>query len=214
MARLIRSKGVGVYFITQNPNDLPAGVLAQLSNRVQHALRAYTPAEQKGVRAAASAFRENPKFKSEDVISELGVGEALVSFLDEKGVPTIVERATILPPQSRMGTIDDAARKSAMAKSPEAGKYDQAIDRQSAYEHLQQIFDRQAQAEAEKAQEKVRAAQEKELARQEREEAWQRRERQRQYAPIERAATSTMNSIGRELGRQLIRGLFGNTRRR
>ena len=109
VVKLIRSKGVGVYFISQSPSDIPNDVLAQLSNRVQHALRAYTPTEQKAVRAAAKAFRENPEFDTEAALMELGVGEALVSFLDEDGIPGIVERARILPPQSLMGAAEDGA---------------------------------------------------------------------------------------------------------
>lgn len=111
MVKLIRSKGVGIYFVTQSPGDIPDSVLAQLSNRVQHALRAYTPAEQKAVRAAAQAFRENPAFKTEDVIMELGVGQALTSFLDENGVPGIVQQTAIICPESLMGPVDEAQRK-------------------------------------------------------------------------------------------------------
>jgi DNA helicase HerA-like ATPase len=109
IVKLIRSKGVGIYFVTQSPSDIPNEVLAQLSNRVQHALRAYTPAEQKAIRAAAKAFRVNPAFDTETALTELGVGEALVSFLDEKGIPTVVERAKILPPQSMMGIAEESA---------------------------------------------------------------------------------------------------------
>ena len=136
LVRLIRSKGVGVYFITQNPADIPDTVLGQLSNRFQHALRAYTPKEQKGVKAAAQTLRENPKFKTEDAIMELAVGEALVSVLDTKGVPTIVERTLIRPPLSRVGPITPAERAQAVAQSPVAGIYEAVINRQSAYERL------------------------------------------------------------------------------
>jgi DNA helicase HerA-like ATPase len=137
VVRLIRSKGVGVYFVTQNPLDLPAAVLGQLGNRVQHALRAFTPAEQKAVRAAAETFRPNPKLRVEDAISELGVGEALVSTLAADGTPTPVERARIAPPRGRMGPLTAEERAAAVAGSPVAGRYDAPLDRDSAYEMLQ-----------------------------------------------------------------------------
>ena len=135
--RLIRSKGVGVYFVTQNPLDVPDKVLAQLGNRVQHALRAFTPRDQKAVKAAAETFRPNPKLKTEKVITELGKGEALVSFLEGNGTPSMVERALIAPPTARIGPVTPAERKGVIAKSPIKGKYDQAIDAESAYEILQ-----------------------------------------------------------------------------
>ncbi|MCE2927340.1 MAG: DUF853 domain-containing protein [Rickettsiales bacterium] len=136
LVRLIRSKGVGVYFITQNPADIPDSVLAQLSNRVQHALRAFTPADQKGVRAAAQTFRPNPAFKTEEAITILGVGEALVSTLDEKGTPTIVARTLIKPPSSLAGPCAPQQRGQVMSQSPVSGKYDNAVNRESAYEML------------------------------------------------------------------------------
>lgn len=136
VVRLVRSKGVGVYFVTQNPLDIPDTVLGQLGNRVQHALRAFTPRDQKAVKAAAQTMRANPAFDAEAAISELGVGEALVSFLDEKGRPTIVERAFIVPPGSRIGPVTDEERQVLMKTSVVAGIYDTAEDRESAYEHL------------------------------------------------------------------------------
>ena len=136
VVRLIRSKGVGVYFITQNPTDVSQVVLSQLGNRVQHALRAFTPNDQKAVRAAADTFRTNPKLKVVEVITQLEVGEALVSFLDEKGTPGIVERAMVCPPASQIGPITPEQRKQIIASSPVAGVYEQAIDRESAYERL------------------------------------------------------------------------------
>ena len=136
VVRLIRSKGVGVYFITQNPLDVPETVLGQLGNRVQHALRAFTPKDQKAVKVAADTFRPNPKFKAADAIVELGVGEALVSFLDPKGVPTPVERSFVAPPKGRIGPVTDAERAALVGASPIAGKYEQSIDRESAYEKL------------------------------------------------------------------------------
>jgi hypothetical protein len=136
VVRLIRSKGVGVYFISQNPRDIPDRVLGQLGNRVQHALRAFTPADQKAVRAAAETFRVNPTLNTEAVLTQLAVGEALVSVLDEKGMPTIVDRALICPPRSQIGPISAEVRKKLMQESLVAGVYEQAIDRESAYEKL------------------------------------------------------------------------------
>jgi len=137
VVRLIRSKGVGVYFVTQNPLDVPDKVLAQLGNRVQHALRAFTPRDQKAVRAAAETFRANPKLDTAKVIMELGKGEALVSFLEGNGTPSMVERCMVRPPSGRVGPITPEERKALMAKSPVKGKYDQAVDSESAYEILQ-----------------------------------------------------------------------------
>jgi len=137
VVRLIRSKGVGIYFVTQNPIDVPDEVLGQLGNRVQHALRAFTPRDQKAVKAAAQTFRANPKINIETTITELGVGEALVSFLDEKGTPNVVERALICPPHSQIGPITPEQRKQIMASSIVAGVYEDAVDRESAYELLQ-----------------------------------------------------------------------------
>jgi DNA helicase HerA-like ATPase len=137
IVRLVRSKGVGVYFVTQNPLDVPDKVLAQLGNRVQHALRAFTPRDQKAVRAAAETFRPNPKLDTAKVIMELGKGEALVSFLEGNGTPSMVERCMVRPPSGRVGPVTPEERKALMAKSPVKGKYDQAVDSESAYEVLQ-----------------------------------------------------------------------------
>jgi DNA helicase HerA-like ATPase len=136
VVRLIRSKGVGVFFVTQNPADVPETVLGQLGNRVQHALRAFTPRDQKAVKVAAETLRANPKIDTEKAITELGVGEALISFLDERGRPGIVERAYVLPPASRIGPISPAERQQVMAGSPVAGVYEKTVDRESAYERL------------------------------------------------------------------------------
>jgi len=136
VVRLVRSKGIGVFFVTQNPLDVPDIVLGQLGNRVQHALRAFTPRDQKAVKAAAETMRANPKLDTEKAITELGVGEALISFLDEKGRPNMVERAYVLPPASRIGPITPDERKAAMANSPVKGTYDKVVDRESAYEKL------------------------------------------------------------------------------
>ena len=138
VVRLIRSKGVGVYFVTQNPLDVPETVLAQLGNRVQHALRAFTPRDQRAVRAAAETFRPNPKLKTEQVITELGKGEALVSFLEGNGIPGMVDRTLIRPPSARLGIISPQERQGVIQKSPFKGKYDQAVDPESAFEKLQQ----------------------------------------------------------------------------
>ncbi|KRB41693.1 MAG: helicase HerA-like domain-containing protein [Pseudomonadota bacterium] len=137
VVRLIRSKGVGVYFVTQNPADIPETVLGQLGNRIQHALRAYTPTEQKGLKAASNSFRANPSFDTAEAIQGLGVGEALVSVLDERGAPTVVQKTLVRPPVSRLGPITPAERAAIMAQSPVRGLYDTTADRESAYEKLQ-----------------------------------------------------------------------------
>ncbi len=139
VVKLIRSKGVGIFFITQSPRDIPDGVLAQLGTKIQHALRAYTPSEQKAVKAAASSFRENPGFDTYEVLTELGIGEALVSVLDEEGIPTIVKRTKILPPRSRMGAIDDDVRMSQVETCFLNAKYRDSVDRDSAYEFLERM---------------------------------------------------------------------------
>jgi DNA helicase HerA-like ATPase len=195
VVRLIRSKGVGIYFVTQNPADLPDSVLGQLGNRVQHALRAFTPRDQKAVKTAASTFRSNPDLDTEQVITELGVGEALVSFLDEKGRPRPVERALIHPPQSQIGPLSDEQRRERIQRSPFRGRYDKAIDRESAYEMLQK---RAEQAAAEAARERDEAPARKRSG-----------ARQRQ-SPLEAFTKSTLRSIGSQLGRQIARGLLGS----
>ncbi len=157
VVKLIRSKGVGVFFVTQNPRDVPDSILAQLGNRIQHALRAYTPTERKAVRAAADSFRENPAFDTEEVITDLGTGEALVSTLDRKGVPTVVQRTLIRPPASRLGPATDTERQAVMSSSPVGSKYDTLLDRESAYEILKARQEKQAE-EAER----LEAAEEKE----------------------------------------------------
>ena len=180
VVKLIRSKGVGVYFISQSPSDIPNDVLAQLSNRVQHALRAYTPAEQKAVRAAAKAFRENPEFDTEAALMELGVGEALVSFLDEDGIPGIVERARILPPQSLMGAAEDGAVAKAVAADEFDLKYREAIDRESAYEVITAAKE---ELERKQAEEEEAAAAEKQRLK---EEAAAEKQRQKEEAAAEK----------------------------
>lgn len=214
VVRLIRSKGVGVYFITQNPTDLPEDVLGQLGNRVQHALRAYTPSEQKKVRAVAKTFRPNPVFDTETAITELGTGEALVSCLDSEGIPGIVERAFILPPQSKLGAIDDFTRLRIVNSSPMSGKYDMEVDRESAYELLQA---KAMQEQAAEKEEKERVERQKQLEKEEKErEKAERKTARRTYnrkTLVERAADNVVGTIGRELGRTLIRGILGSLKR-
>jgi len=149
VARLIRSKGVGVYFVTQNPADVPEDILGQLGNRVQHALRAFTAKDRKNLRLAAETYRENPRFETEDAIREVGVGEAVTSMLQKKGVPGVVERTLIRPPSSQLGPIDPVLRTSLMAHSAMSGKYDQRLDRESAFEILAKRADDAAKAAAE-----------------------------------------------------------------
>lgn len=165
VVRLIRSKGVGVYFISQTPSDIPDSVLGQLGNRVQHALRAYTPKDQKALKAAAQSFRANPAFDTETAIAQLGTGEALVSFLDAKGAPTPVERAFILPPQGQIGPLDEGRRRSMNASSLVCRYYSEARDRESAYEildaRLKSAAEEKAAAGRTKEEEKLRAAEEK-----------------------------------------------------
>ena len=151
VVRLIRSKGVGVYFVTQNPLDVPDAVLAQLSNRVQHALRAFTPRDQRAVKAAADTFRPNPKLDTARVIMELGKGEALTSFLENDGTPCMVERTLIAPPSARVGPVSPEERKAIIARSPVKGKYEQALDAESAYEVLQGRAEAAVQPQQEEA---------------------------------------------------------------
>ncbi len=200
MVRLIRSKGVGVYFVTQNPLDVPDEVLGQLGNRVQHALRAFTPRDQKNVRAAADTFRPNPSFNTLEVITQLGVGEALVSTLGNKGIPGIVQRTLIRPPSSRMGTITEPERKSVVSQSPVFGRYEKTVDRISAHELL-----------SERAQKKQR---EEARAREEEREA---KENRRAYSRTSNRSTvmedmlkSAARSIGSGVGRRLVRGILGS----
>ncbi len=201
VVRLIRSKGVGVYFVTQNPADIPDAVLGQLGSRVQHALRAYTPIEQKGLRAASQSFRANPAFDTAEAIQALGVGEALVSVLDEKGAPTVVQKTKIRPPASRMGTITEAERAATMAKSPVGALYDRAMDRESAFEVL-----------SARAEEKTRnAAPPPEPERQPARAAPRRRSNRQSIA--EAAAKSLVRTIASQVGRELMRGMLGSLRR-
>jgi uncharacterized protein len=222
VVRLIRSKGVGVYFVTQNPRDLPETVLAQLGCRIQHALRAYTPTERKGVKAAAQSFRPNPAIDTEAAITELGTGEALVSTLDMKGAPTVVERTLIRPPCSRLGPATDAERAAAQALSPVAGKYDTAIDRESAYELLSgreaQAAKSATQAKAEAEAAKARRAQaaykpDAYAPKAPRAPAKTTTRRSTRQTPTEAATNTFMRTASRELTKYVLRGLFGGRKR-
>ncbi len=206
----IRSKGVGVFFVTQNPRDIPDSVLAQLGNRVQHALRAYTPAERKAVKAAAESFRENDQFDTEEVITDLGVGEALVSTLDRKGVPTVVARTLIRPPSSRLGPATDAEREVVKSASPVGGQYDEAIDRESAYEVL---LEREEEAAEAAEREAERLEKEKERERKEKERTTTRRRRSTRQSPGEAALKSGLRTLANEVTRYLVRGVLGGRRR-
>lgn len=222
VVRLIRSKGVGVYFVTQNPLDVPDSVLGQMGNRVQHALRAYTPRDQKAVKAAATTFRSNPNLNVEAAITELGVGEALVSFLDSKGIPMIVERAFILPPCGQIGPITPEERKEIIRKSDVYGVYEKLLDRESAFEILQArvsetnlIKEQEAAVLAAEKERIARAKEEAALAKAEA--ARERAERSRRRSEpdifgeltkqVGRTATRT---LGNELGRTLVRGILGS----
>ena len=239
VVRLIRSKGVGVYFVTQNPMDVPDDILGQLGNRIQHALRAYTPAERKKVVTAAETFRENPEFDTVEAITELGTGEALISCLDEKGIPSVVERAFILPPQSQFGTIDDMLRNQIIVSAPVYRKYYKEVDRESAYEMIKDKYEQKSQEqllEIEKQEEEKRLlleakeeekrllleakeeekrlkAEAKERERQEKELERAKKKSSSKLTPVDRVTNSAMSAIGREVGRSLIRGILGSLKR-
>lgn len=238
VVRLIRSKGVGVYFVTQSPTDIPDTILSQLGNRIQHALRAYSPSDQKAVKAAAQTFRANPAFDTEKVITECGTGEALISFLDEKGAPSMVERAFILPPQSLMGPADPGVITRMTASSDMGVKYNQPVDRESAYELLSaktKLNDQKAAEdekagqgkaeikESEKELSQLQARIEKEARDKAKEEARMKAEalreakaelkeeqkRKKRQKETEKVAKSILTSVGRTAANSLIRGLFG-----
>jgi uncharacterized protein len=217
VVRLIRSKGVGVYFVTQNPLDVPQTILGQLGNRVQHALRAFTPRDQKAVRAAAETFRQNPAFDTAKAIMELGVGEALVSTLDARGTPTMVERTLIAPPSARVGPLTDAERKQAIQQSPVRGKYDQPLDSESAYEMLAKRK-QMAEAPAQAAQasgglggllgsvlEQVTGGAQKPAGK-----GGGRQRMSTTEVVIRSAATSMARSVGTQVGRAILRNVLGS----
>ncbi|MDD2594971.1 MAG: DUF853 family protein [Bacteroidales bacterium] len=214
--RLIRSKGVGIYFITQSPTDVPVDILGQLGNRIQHALRAFTPKDQKDVRAAAQTFRANPDFKTEDAIMELGTGEALVSFLDEKGAPSIVERAKILFPLSSIGAISDGQRLDVNNMAPSNIKaYDKFFDRESAYEVLNEHYEKARKeaeiAEKEAAEEAEREAEEKEKAKKEKQSGRNKSITRTIFGTmIGAVATSFARSMGTQVARNITKGSTGS----
>ncbi|MEJ2576181.1 MAG: DUF853 family protein, partial [Gammaproteobacteria bacterium] len=195
VVRLIRSKGVGVFFVTQYPNDVPDEVIGQLGNRVQHALRAFTPRDRKAVRAAAQTFRQNPRLDTEATIIELGVGEALVSTLDAKGAPTVVERTLLAPPRSRIGPLTDQERADLLERSPLRGQYEQAVDRRSAYEML-----RERETELERQRQAAERAEPPK---------GQRRGSNRQSVG-EAFVKSMARTLGSSIGRQILRGILGS----
>ena len=237
IVRLIRSKGVGLYFISQSPADIPDDILAQLGNRVQHALHAYTPKDQKAVKVAAETFRQNPKFNTADVISELGIGEALVSVLDEKGVPGIVEKVDIVPPQSYIGAIDDSMREELISLSELKPKYWQAVDGISAYEMLIEKIDSNPNIESEVPQLDKEIIEEAKVEVQKQEPAQEqpqqntaadviggilgtvlggqqpasgkKAKKSTTQKAVEKAASQAMNTAAREVTKGLMRGIFG-----
>lgn len=206
VVRLIRSKGVGIYFITQHPTDIPDTVLSQLGNRIQHALRAFTPKDFKAVKTAAETFRPNPKLDTEELITTLGVGEALVSMLDEKGRPSIVEQTLICPPESQIGPLDNKSRDKVFKASPVSGLYDKAIDRESAYEVLQEKEKRlQERQEKEMAEaKKLREQEEKAKAA-----AKKKRGGSRRQTNSEAFIKTLIRTVSSGLGRKLVRGILG-----
>jgi len=229
VVRLIRSKGVGVYFVTQNPLDVPETVLAQLGNRIQHALRAYTPREQKAVKTAADTFRPNPDFDCAQAITQLGTGEALVSTLEEKGIPSMVQRTLIRPPASRLGPISPEERKKVIADSPVAGQYDETIDRESAFEILQKRASQAQEAEA-------KAREQEELAEPQGRSRWTlpdfgggdsggspqprgrtpsapRPRTSNRQSVTEAAIKSVVRSVGSSVGRAIVRGVLGSLKK-
>lgn len=222
VVRLIRSKGVGIYFISQSPADIPDTVLGQLGNRIQHALRAFTPKDQQAVKIAAQTFRPNPAFSTEKVITELGIGEALVSVLDDKGSPTPVERILIAPPASRIGPLTAEERGEVMNRSPYKTIYNQMIDRESAYEVLKARVAQQQQSEQQqKVQEQLRVEQERIFKEQQKQQQQVQREQARAQQQAQRTesrresatealAKSAARAIGSNLGRQIVRGILGS----
>lgn len=206
VVRLIRSKGVGIYFVSQSPLDIPEEILGQLGLKIQHALRAFTPKDQKAVRTVAGTFRENPNIDTGAVITELGVGEALVSSLDSDGIPTMVEQILIRPPESRIGPMDKAERIEQISRSPFKGRYDTTLDRESAYEMLVK--------RAEKSAAKEEALELEEAARDEAEKqakaAGKSTRKSTRQSPTEAFMSSAARAIGSQLGRRMIRGVLGS----
>lgn len=215
IVKLIRSKGIGIYFCSQSPSDIPDEILSQLGNRIQHALRAYTPADQKSVKAAASAFRVNPEFKTEDVITELGTGEALVSFLDEKGAPSVVQKVHILCPHSLMDAISENERANIEKADSLYSKYAQDIDRESAYELLEKKI---AEEKAEEEKETKKAKEEKQKEKEKKEKARAPKKGssssgRHKQSSIEKGLDTAMRTLGREATRSLFRGLLNTLKK-
>ena len=233
VVKLIRSKGIGVYFITQNPSDIPDEVLAQLGNKVQHALRAYTPAEQKGIKAAAQSYRANPDFDTAEIITNLGIGEAVVSFIEDDGAPAMVRKAKVLPPQSYLGAIDDMMRAAVISMSDLAEKYKDMVDRDSAYEFLQRLqveisqkqeeekqaeiarkeAEKQAEIERKEAEKQEKVAQ-KEAERQAKEaEKEEKKKKDAIKKGVAAVAGTAAGTIGRQIGKTLGKsgGKFGSS---
>jgi DNA helicase HerA-like ATPase len=204
VVRLVRSKGVGVYFVTQNPIDIPEKVLGQLGNRVQHALRAFTPRDQKAVKSAAETMRPNPKLKVDRVITELEVGEALVSMLDDKGRPCVVERAFVVPPGSRIGPITEEERKQCIASSTVYGHYEKAVDRESAYEKLKVRTEEKHEEASPKAKTEPNPVNDILFGRN------GPRGGKQSQGLIEAMAKSAARTIGSTAGREIIRGVLGS----
>jgi DNA helicase HerA-like ATPase len=211
VVRLIRSKGVGVFFVTQNPLDVPDTVLGQLGNRIQHAMRAYTPREQKAIRVAAQTFRTNPNLDTEQAFTQMGVGEALVSALEAKGVPGIVDRTLVRPPTSRIGPITDSERSEVRSRSPVGSSYDETLDRESAEEVLKERAEKAAR-EAEKA---AREAEKRgDEAESESESSKATKRKSSRQSPTEAAVKSFLRSMSTTLGREIMRGVLGAIKKR
>ena len=205
VVKLIRSKGIGLYFISQAPTDIPDAIISQLGNRVQHALRAYTPSEEKIVKVAANAFRTNPAFDTEKAILSLGTGEALISFQNENGEPSIVEKATILPPQSMMGSIDDGTRLMVMNNSLYKGKYDTLVDRESAYEKISATLaeeEQQKQAEIEAKEAELKKKEEEKLKKEE-ERLAEKKKKEEERAKKEKEK-AMKSSAGYKIGKKVV----------
>lgn len=212
VVRLIRSKGVGIYFISQHPSDIPDDVLGQLGNRIQHALRAFTPKDLKAVKAAAETFRQNPEVDTAELITQLGVGEALVSVLDEKGRPSIVQRTLICPPESRIGPLNENERKKIRQESPLQGQYDKAVDRESAYEILKEkeekLISRQKNEMAEAKKLREKATRDKAAAKKERAKRKKPRSNRQSYG--EAFIKTLIRTVSSGVGRKIVRGLLGS----
>lgn len=200
VVRLIRSKGVGIYFVTQNPIDIPESVLGQLGNRVQHALRSYTPKDQKAIKSAAQTFRQNESFDTAQVIGELKTGEALISFLNDEGQPNIVERAFIRPPESKIGVIDESVKKDLIDNAPLNETYKETFDRESAYEMLQNKIEKQPEEEPKT----------KKSTSTKKETTSKKKEKPSQF---QKETSKFLSTVGRQIGREIVRNIFGTKRR-